>query len=175
MYLIERGIHNMSNLAAYKLERLFDASRDEVWHAWTDPELLCRWYGPNVETIIPEYDLKPGGLWLTEMIWNGYSMRSKVVFTEIKVKEKMVWNHFASTDANWNPQPNPQMPSWPRVLLTTVTFEEDGSKTRLVMTWEPFEATEIEQASFAAAAHIMIKGWESGFDAMDILLSESTQ
>lgn len=166
-----KGINQMSELATYKLERLFDAPRDKVWHAWTTPDLLMRWYGPNVETRIPEYDLKPGGLWLTEMIWNGFPMRSKVVFTEVVPEEKMVWHHYASTDAEWNPQPNVQMPNWPSCLLTTVTFEDVGSKTKLVMNWVPHESTDLENASFAAASGIMINGWSSGFDAMDALLS----
>ena len=42
----------MSKLPEYKLDRIFNAPRDLVWRAWTDPELLQRWYGPNVETII---------------------------------------------------------------------------------------------------------------------------
>ena len=56
----------MSELPEYVLERIFDAPRELVWRAWTDPELLQHWYGPGVETIIHEFDLKPGGAWLNE-------------------------------------------------------------------------------------------------------------
>jgi len=59
----------MSDLPIYVLERVFDAPRELVWKAWTDPKLLPRWYGPNVETIIHRLDVKPGGLWLNEMKW----------------------------------------------------------------------------------------------------------
>jgi len=47
----ERGAR-MSDLPTYVLERVFDAPRELVWKTWTDPELLPRWYGPNVETIV---------------------------------------------------------------------------------------------------------------------------
>ena len=54
----------MSGLPAYVLERVFDAPRELVWKAWSDPKLLPRWYGPNAATIVHGLDLKPGGLWL---------------------------------------------------------------------------------------------------------------
>ena len=45
----------MSEVPEYVLIRKFDAPRDLVWRAWTDPALLHRWYGPNIETIIHEF------------------------------------------------------------------------------------------------------------------------
>jgi len=57
----------MTDQPKYILDREFDAPREMVWQAWTDPELLARWYGPGVETIIHKFDLKPDGLWLNEM------------------------------------------------------------------------------------------------------------
>jgi uncharacterized protein YndB with AHSA1/START domain len=47
----------MSDLPTYVLERVFDAPRELVWKTWTDPKLLPRWYGPNVETIIHRLEL----------------------------------------------------------------------------------------------------------------------
>ena len=38
----------MSDLPEFVTDREFDAPRDLVWRAWTDPELLARWYGPNM-------------------------------------------------------------------------------------------------------------------------------
>ena len=73
----------MNELPEYVLDRVFDAPREMVWRAWTDPELLSRWYGPGVETIIHKFDLKPGGTWLNEMKWGDNSDLSKAVFQEI--------------------------------------------------------------------------------------------
>ena len=75
----------MSEIPEYILDRVFDAPREMVWRAWTDPELLSRWYGPGVGTIIHEFDLKPGGMWLNEMKWGDNSDLSKVVFQGSRV------------------------------------------------------------------------------------------
>lgn len=161
----------MSELPEYILDRVFDAPREMVWRAWTTPEFLARWYGPGVETIIHKFDLKPGGVWLNEMKWGDNSDLSKAEFLEVVPEEKLVWHH-SSTDSDWNTVSNARMPDWPRVLLTTVTFEDDGDKTKVRLIWAPFEATDAEIACFAGAASNMGKGWESGYAIMDELLAE---
>ncbi len=70
----------MTDVPEYILDRIFDAPRELVWRAWTDPELLQRWYGPGAETTIHEFDLKPGGFWLNEMKWGGKSNFQKSSF-----------------------------------------------------------------------------------------------
>ena len=46
------------------ISREFDAPRDLVWRAWTEPELLKQWLGPHrYEMIIDEYDVRDGGRW----------------------------------------------------------------------------------------------------------------
>ena len=54
----------MRDLSEYSLDREFDAPREIVWRAWTHPDLLSQWYGPRVETISHEFEVKAGGLWL---------------------------------------------------------------------------------------------------------------
>ena len=161
----------MSDLPAYVLERDFDAPRELVWKAWTDPKLLARWYGPNVETIVHRLDLKPGGLWLVEMKWGGKSNHQRVEYQEVAPPERLVWLH-SNSDANWNVIPSPMMPDWPRVLLSTVTFANDRGKTRLRFTWVPHEASAAEIACFRAAIDGMGKGWNAGMDLLEKLLAE---
>jgi uncharacterized protein YndB with AHSA1/START domain len=161
----------MSELPTYVLERVFDAPRELVWKTWTDPKLLPRWYGPNVETIVHGLDLKSGGLWLVEMKRGGNSMYQRVEYTEVKSPERLVWLH-SSSDANWNIIPSPMMANWPRVLLTTVTFEEDGNRTNVRLTWVPHEASDAEIACFAAAIDGMGKGWGAGMELLAELLAE---
>ena len=161
----------MSKLPEYILDRVFDAPREMVWQAWTDPELLPRWYGPNVETIIHKFDLKPGGVWLNEMKWSGKSDLSKIVFQEVIPQEKLVWHH-SSSDADWNIITNPMMADWPRVILTTVTFKDIGPKTKVRLKWVPFEATDAEITCFVGAMGGMGKGWESGYAILDELFAE---
>ncbi|MEA3134022.1 MAG: hypothetical protein QOG17_1868 [Gammaproteobacteria bacterium] len=161
----------MRDLPTYVLERVFDAPRELVWKTWTDPKLLSRWYGPNVETIIHRLDLKPGGLWLVEMKWGGNSHYQRVEYTDVTPPERLVWLH-SSSDADWNIIPSPMMTNWPRVLLTTVTFAKDGSRTKMRLTWEPHDASAAEIACFAAAIDSMGKGWEGGMKLLSDLLAE---
>ena len=161
----------MSEVPEYKLDRLFDAPRHLVWRAWTDPELLATWYGPNVETIIHQFDLKPGGLWLNEMKMRGNSDYSKMIFKEVTPPAKLVWHH-CSTDANWNRAANPKMPDWPKVLLTTVLFEEIGEKTKVRLSQIPVEATDAEITCFANFMAHMDGGWGKGYAIIDDLLAK---
>ena len=161
----------MSDLPTYVLERTFGAPRALVWKAWTDPALLPRWYGPRVETIIHRLELKPGGLWLLEMRWGGSSNYQRVEYTEVTPPQRLVWLH-SNSDADWNVTTSPMMPDWPRVLLTTVTFEEDGDRTKVRLTWVPHEASAAEIACFAAALDGMDKGWAAGMKLLAELLAE---
>jgi len=162
----------MSDLPEYKLDRIFNAPRELVWHAWTDPKLLHRWYGPGAETIIHQFDLKPGGSWLNEMKWGGNSNFQKVVFQDVTQPEKLVWHHYSSTDAEWNVAANPMMEDWPHLLLTTVIFEGMGDKTNVRLSQVPLEATDAEIACFTAAMAGMDSGWGSGYTIMDEMFVE---
>ncbi|NGO56009.1 SRPBCC family protein [Allomesorhizobium camelthorni] len=161
----------MGDLPTYVLERVFDAPRELVWKTWTDPVLLPRWYGPRVETIIHRLELKPGGLWLVEMRWGDNSHHQRAEYTDVTPPERLVWLH-SSSDAEWNIVPSPMMADWPRVLLTTVTFEEDGGRTRLRLTWVPHSASAAEIACFAAAIEGMGKGWDASMELLAQLLAE---
>src|SRR5258708_2127878 len=52
----------MESIKEVALERTYDAPLESVWHAWTKPELLKQWWGPNNVTIPEcEVDLRVGG------------------------------------------------------------------------------------------------------------------
>ena len=161
----------MSDIPTYVLDRTFDAPRELVWKTWTDPELLARWYGPNVETIIHRLEVKPGGLWLNEMKMGKGSHYQRAEYTEVIEPERLVCL-MSNTDANWNLAPNPMMADWPKVLLTTVTFEENAGQTKLRLTWAPHDATDAEIACFAAAIDGLNKGWGAGMELLTELLTE---
>lgn len=47
-----------------RMERSFDAPRERVYRAYTDPALLVRWLGPRrLKMRIDEMDVRPGGRW----------------------------------------------------------------------------------------------------------------
>jgi len=161
----------MSDLPEFILDRAFEAPRELVWRAWTDPDFLQRWYGPGVETVIHEFDLKPGGVWLNEMKMSAGSSFQKILFKEVCKPEKLVWHH-CSADADWNIAANSMMPDWPRKLLTTVTFEEKGEQTNVRLSQIPLDATDAEIACFAEMKDRMSGGWGSGYAIIDDLLAE---
>ncbi len=161
----------MTDLPTYVLDRTFDAPRELVWKTWTQAKYLEHWYGPNVKTIVHELNVKPGGLWLNEMQWGGNSHYQRVEFTEVAAPIRLVWLH-SSSDATWNIIASPMMPDWPRVLLTTVTFEENGKLTNMRLTWVPHDASVAEIACFSGAMAGMGKGWDAGMKLLAELLAE---
>ena len=158
-------------LPEFVLERRFNAPRALVWRSWTEPDLLARWYGPGVETVIHKLDVTPGGLWLNEMRMGGGSHYQRVEYTEVIAPEKLVWLHSVS-DGDWNIAANPMMPDWPRILLTTVTFEEKDGQTDVRLTWVPHEASDAEIACFAGAIAGLDKGWGKGMELLAEILEE---
>jgi uncharacterized protein YndB with AHSA1/START domain len=161
----------MSDLPVYIYNRTFDAPVPTVWNAWTDPKLLAIWYGPGVETIIHEYDARPGGVWLNEMKWGDKSDLSRMDFVQVEPEAKLVWNH-SSTDKDWKISPNQMMPNWPQTLLTTVTFTRDGAQTKVRLKQVPVKASEVEITCFAEMMGSMDGGWGKGFDLLEKVLSE---
>lgn len=168
---MQAGLRQINESHEHVLEREFDAPREMVWRAWTDPELLARWYGPGVETIIHEFDLKPGGSWLNEMKFGENSNLQKVIFQEVTEPEKLFWHHCAA-DADWNVAANPMMPDWPGMLFTPVTFDEVGSKTNVRLSQVPMEATDAKIACFAKMMAGMDSGWGKGYAIMDEIFAE---
>ena len=67
------------------ITRIFDAPRELVWRAWTDPKHVAQWWGPNGFTnTIHEMDVRPGGVWRFVMHGpDGVDYANKIVFGEI--------------------------------------------------------------------------------------------
>ena len=45
------------------IERVFDAPRDRVWRAMTDPKLLAQWWGRGNKLVVEKYEFERGGHW----------------------------------------------------------------------------------------------------------------
>ena len=161
----------MRDLPTYVLDRRFSARRELVFRAWTDPEVLPRWYGPGAETIVHRLDLAPGGLCLLEMRWGDNSVHQRIEYTDVVPPERLVSMHSVA-NADWNVIANPMMADWPRVLRTTVTFEEAGDGTRMRLTWVPEGASDAEIACFSGALDGLDRGWSTGMDLLAEVLAD---
>ncbi|MEU9836263.1 SRPBCC domain-containing protein [Streptosporangium sp. NPDC048047] len=55
----------------YTITRVFDAPREAVFAAWTEPERFARWFGPREFTVVPEQitmHAEPGGAWQVRLL-----------------------------------------------------------------------------------------------------------
>jgi uncharacterized protein YndB with AHSA1/START domain len=108
------------------ITRTLNAPIDLVWEAWTTPEHLARWWGPNGFTnTISEMNMTPGGEWHMVMHGpDGKDYKNKSIFKEIIPHKKIVFDHIA---------PN---------FTATIEFEAQGDTTFL--TWHMvFESAEV--------------------------------
>jgi uncharacterized protein YndB with AHSA1/START domain len=107
------------------ITRVFDAPRELVFKAWTDPKHLAKWFGPKgFTTPVCEADARVGGAWHIVMRGpDGMEYPCGGVYREFVVPERLVFTNIA-TDKEGNP-----------ILdgLTTVIFEEHGGKTKLTL------------------------------------------
>ena len=46
-----------------RIERVFDAPRERVWRAFTDPELVAQWWGRGNTLVIEKFEFQRGGHW----------------------------------------------------------------------------------------------------------------
>ncbi len=106
------------------ITRLVNAPRELVWDAWTQPEQVRHWWGPDGFTqSIHEMEVKPGGVWRFMMHGpDGTDFPNKIVFREVVKPERLSYDH-SSDDAN-------DLSSF----STVVIFEDRGDKTFIKMT-----------------------------------------
>ena len=62
-----------------RIERIFNASRDRVWQAFTDPKLVAQWWGRGNKLVIEKFEPKRGGHWRLESTAIRVSMASRAV------------------------------------------------------------------------------------------------
>lgn len=147
--------------APFVISRVFDAPRERVWRAWTDADALTQWWGPKgfkVEQL--SLDLRPGGrMHYCLRAPDGSEMWGKFAFREVVAPERLVWvNSFSDKDGGTTI--HPMMPTWPREMLSTALFEEEGAGTRLTIRWLPLEGSSpAEIFTFETGRPSMTMGW----------------
>lgn len=133
------------------ITRVFDAPRDQVFQAWTDPDQVANWYGPATMVAPREHiriDLRAGGRWELTMVpreggGDGFSIGYEIV--ELVAPELLVLRS----------DPMPEM-GMHEPTVTRVEFHDHGDKTRMTLTDGPYPSD-----STPAEA-----GWNSAFDKL---------
>ncbi|CAA9320547.1 MAG: Ligand-binding SRPBCC domain protein family [uncultured Gemmatimonadetes bacterium] len=103
------------------MTRVFDAPRELVFDAWTDPLHIGEWWGPNGFTITThEREVRPGGVWRFMMHGpDGTDYDNRVVYTEVTRPERVAYAHGRDMDDD------------PERFEVTVTFVDLGGRTEL--------------------------------------------
>jgi uncharacterized protein YndB with AHSA1/START domain len=133
------------------ITREFDAPRHLVYRAWTEPELVGRWWSGNRgEVTVAEVDVRVGGTWRYVMVTDdGFEAAFHGEYREIVPNERIVATEIYE--------------GMPEVeALNTVTFAEADGRTTLTML--------VQHASKEARDAHIGSGMEAGMlEAMDLL------
>ena len=150
-YLIEPGRQEIF------MTRVFDAPRELVFKACTDPNLIAKWWGPrDLTTTVDKMEVRPGGMWR-------FVQRDKAaivfafhgVFHEVNGPERSVQTfEFEGVPGH--------------VLLQTATFEEFDGKTKLTEQ-SVFQSVEDRDGMVQSG---MEKGSTESMDRLAELLAE---
>ncbi len=109
--------------------RVFDAPRELVYEAWTNPKHVAQWWGPaGFTNTIHEMNVTKGGVWrLTMHGPDGVDYPNKIVFTEVVAPKLLIYQHEGDAGIRFK---------------VTVNFDVEGDATRLTMKME-FESGEL--------------------------------
>lgn len=110
---------------AIQITKSFPAPRTQIFRAFTVPEELARWWGPEATA---QTDLRAGGHYRLTMRFGGHEMCTTGTYVEVDAPQKLVFT-FA-----WEGEQE--------MTLVTIEFREQGDGTEVVITHEGFSTEE---------------------------------
>lgn len=138
-----------------RTERVFDAARDRVWRAYTEPDLIRQWWGRGNQLVIERFEFERGGHWRfvehSAQGVHGFEGR----FREITPKDRIVMTF------EWD-----GMPAY--VILETVEFQDAGDGRTRIVTTSLFHTNEERDGMMAAG---MEQGLNESYAALDRVLA----
>jgi uncharacterized protein YndB with AHSA1/START domain len=141
------------------IERVFDAPRDRVFAAYTDPELMPEWWGPRgTTTIVDQMDVRAGGSWrFVARDSDGSETGIRGTYREVTPPERIVQTF------EWEGMPG-------HVSVETATFEDLGDRTK-VTTRSIFHTPEERDGMLGSG---MERGMNETYARLDELLAMSS-
>jgi uncharacterized protein YndB with AHSA1/START domain len=105
------------------ITRVFNAPRELVFEAFTNPKHVDHWYGPRgYSTKTSDMDVRPGGVWNFVMRHEQYGVfNNRIAYREVKRPSRLEYTHDSGVDGD------------PSAFEVTVTFEEMSGKTKVTM------------------------------------------
>ena len=139
-----------------QISRMIEAPRDRVYAAWTDPEQLKQWFGPeNVKTRELVADARVGGTFRWDIINSeGEEMTMRGEFRELQPDKKIVFTWQWEDDEDWENHIS---------IVTVELYDRDGG-TELRLTHEQLPNEESRDGH--------TRGWESALDKLERLFSK---
>lgn len=149
----------LANEATVTITRVFDAPRALVWAAWTDPKQMAQWWGPRHFTNpVCELDVRVGGKIRIDMRGpDGTVYPMTGTFRDVFVPARLV---FMAEARDHNGKALLES-------LTTVTFSEEGGKTRLTVHAHAVGLAPIAPQMLAG----MEAGWTQSIEKLEELLA----
>jgi uncharacterized protein YndB with AHSA1/START domain len=137
------------------VERVFDAPRDRVFAAYTDPALVPEWWGPRgTTTIVDTMDVRPGGSWrFVAREQDGSETAFRGTYREVTPPERIVQTF------EWEGMPG-------HVSVETAVFEDLGDRTKVVTT-SVFHTTEERDGMLGSGMEV---GMNETYQRLDELL-----
>jgi uncharacterized protein YndB with AHSA1/START domain len=145
------------------LERVVDVPRRLVWAAWTQPELLKRWFTPAPwQTVEAEMDVRPGGIFRTVMQGPEVGQRfdNTGCFLEVVDGAKLVWT--GALGPGFRPRPSTPDAAVPFVMTAIIALEDAPGGTK-------YTATVIHGDEDAFRKHAAMgfhHGWSAALDQL---------
>lgn len=151
------------------ITHLFDAPRERVFEAWTDPEQLKQWYAPDGCTIeFKSIDVRQGGSFHS-CIYDPVHGECWItgVYSEVSKPEKLVFSMVLSDKDGKSVRSVEagKTDEWPEELLTTVLFEPFGERTKVSI-----HQTVAEEEAKKTGAY---QSWIKMFNKLNLMLTES--
>ena len=142
-----------------RCERVFEAPRDRVYAAYTDPALIPEWWGPrSMTTAVDVMDVRAGGSWRFVIAGgDGSETGFRGTYREVTPPERIVQTF------EWEGMPG-------HISVETAEFEDLGDRTRVVTT-SIFHTTEERDGMLASG---MEGGLQETYQRMDELLERLT-
>jgi uncharacterized protein YndB with AHSA1/START domain len=138
-----------------RIEREFNASRERVWQAFTDPKLLAQWWGRGNKLDIERFELERGGHWRfvehgPEGV-SGFEGRIREITPKDRIVQTFEWDG---------------MPGY--VIINSTTFEDLGDDRTRIVTISQFHTPEERDGMLNSG---MEGGMNESYEALDRLLA----
>ena len=149
--------HTLDPALDIELVREVDVPPELVWRAWTEPELITKWFTPKPwETPYAEVDLRPGGIFRTVMRSpEGDENDNAGCYLEVVPNERLVWT--GALGPGFRPQPG-EMPF--TAIIELQPTASGGTKYRAV-------AMHQDPAGQKAHAEMgFVDGWGAALDQL---------